>query len=1417
MPPPGKPNWIVVSPSRYPWEQEALDFIHEKFPTGENYLAWSNFEFIGDDGSINEVDLLVASPAGIFLTEIKSRPGSLTGDSMTWRWTTPEGKIRTNESPVLLANKKTKRLKNLLQRQKACKKEDNFYIQPLIFCSAPGLQCSLSPEGRTLVCLRDDDAKKRPGIRAALLRREGAGLKQFDRPAMNGPALRTFAQAMAQAGIRPRARRVGDFVLDRLVYESPTGIFQDWAAHHSSSEKSLRLVRIYLVSSQADKEDRRIVTEAARREIATLEKLNHPNILRALVPAESELGPGIVFDFQPDARRLDLYLQENADSLDVVARFQILRQIADAIRYAHEKRVLHRALSPQSIFVVPRKSGSPVIQIYNWQTGRRLPDGSFLGITNFSTSLHAGQLVGDPARAYLAPESGTADEEPREEVDVFSLGALAYFLFSGKAPASDLPQLIDKLQASPSRSLDIREALDGVAPSIAFLVENATRKGAFDRYSLEQFLDQLNVIEDEITTPDHELRDPRDAEKGSQLAHGFIVERRLGRGASAVALMVTRAGERWVLKLARDPNYNERLKQEFAVLKKLNFHHIAKTGDWFDFGSLSGFTIEPAGDETLAELLKQEGPLSLEFLQRFGEELIETIRYLDTEGVFHRDIKPENIGIRKAGKESRRLCLFDFSLAPVSPNDLNVGTTDYIDPFLPDRKSKRYDMPAELYSVAITLHQMATGLMPVWGDGKSHPRLGEEEAMTLRTEALAPALRGKFEKFFRRALQRDFKKRFDNPRDMLKAWTAIFEETTALPVTPPLTDKESSSESVSTPSPPLRAVLLATATPGTPLAVLGLSTRLLNVLERLEIHTVTEVLTFRFGRFEKFRGVGRKTQLEFFDLLRDLRERFPGIESGAAIVEEMMPSVLPPSAMGLDGIAFHVLITKGGKAGATEAAILNPFLGRSSDPSVNPFLWPSQTDLSAAANVTRQRIGQVVTGARKRWSKSPSLTHLRDALVEILTNAGGIMTQHELATAAIAARGCVAEEPERSRVVSTALRAAIEAEQAEDIPRIEEVRSAGRIYVTLHPELKGYAVALGRAADKLATLDPLPAPVPVLEELRSVPWPEDMDLPPLSDTRLLTLAVAAATSADLSNRGEIYPRGLDARRAITMSRNALFGDELTVAEVQRRITARFPAAAPLPDQPALDALLRELGFDLEWHATAAEGQGAWKPKHRQTVSILSSQTPPARTSTRRTAPPQAPTTDPDLVAASATERRLRHAAESGTYLILTAPPAHVESAAAEIASRFPVDVCDVDAILLDGLKREAHKLEVPWDTVLAADGAHHDSTDWRNLQHLVDLVLPDVENQLCASGKTNLLVHPGLLGRYDRMNLIAGWAANVGRPGGPRGLWVLAPEVGAFSLPTINRVPIPITNAAQHVPLSPAWVQNDHRGSTAGH
>ena len=172
-------NWITVAESSFPWERDALDFVRSQFPTHEPYRAWSNFEFIADDGSINEVDLLVFTPQGFFLIEIKSRLGRLRGDAGTWTWET-EGKLATVDNPLILANNKAKKLRSLLGRQKACKKKGKVpFLEALVFCSAPKLHCELQGTARYRVCLRDRDAigdkPARPGIMAAVKRRECAG------------------------------------------------------------------------------------------------------------------------------------------------------------------------------------------------------------------------------------------------------------------------------------------------------------------------------------------------------------------------------------------------------------------------------------------------------------------------------------------------------------------------------------------------------------------------------------------------------------------------------------------------------------------------------------------------------------------------------------------------------------------------------------------------------------------------------------------------------------------------------------------------------------------------------------------------------------------------------------------------------------------------------------------------------------------------------------------------------------------------------------------------------------------------------------------------------------------------------------------------------------------------------------------
>ncbi|MDX2039479.1 MAG: NERD domain-containing protein [Isosphaeraceae bacterium] len=237
-------KWISVAESNYPWEREALAFVRVGLPNHEPYRDWSNFEFIAEDGSINEVDLLVFGPMGFFLIEIKSRPGRLTGDAGTWFWE-HDGRVVTTDNPLLAANSKAKKLKSLLARRRAFKTEGPPpFIEALVFCSAPDLRFELTGTAAFSVCVRDQPSGTRPGIRRAITERACPGITHSPRGRHDRPMAKLLDKAMEEAGIRSsiRSRRVIDFDLRKVIGEGPG--YQDWAAAHASIPRRLRRVRL---------------------------------------------------------------------------------------------------------------------------------------------------------------------------------------------------------------------------------------------------------------------------------------------------------------------------------------------------------------------------------------------------------------------------------------------------------------------------------------------------------------------------------------------------------------------------------------------------------------------------------------------------------------------------------------------------------------------------------------------------------------------------------------------------------------------------------------------------------------------------------------------------------------------------------------------------------------------------------------------------------------------------------------------------------------------------------------------------------------------------------------------------------------------------------------------------------------------
>ena len=1397
-------QWQEVTPSRFPWEREALAFVRERLPDHEPFRAWTNFEFIADDGTVNEVDLLVLTPAGLFLVEIKSRPGTLDGDAGTWTWTDSDGRRVTTDNPRLLASRKARKLASLLRRQHAFGKVACPYIDELVFCSAAGLTSRLTGPAAARACFRDPEsgtpsptAPAVAGIIGALTERACPGLQPAGRT-LNREVSKAVSRALEQAGIRPSqsGRRVGDYQLEQLLYQCPKGTYQDWLATHATLKGEQRRIRIYTVGLHESQERRAQITRAAEREYRLLKALSHDGILRVSEFTQHELGPALLFSYDPKAVRLDLFLKQNGDSLNLAARLAIVRQIAEALRFAHGKGILHGGLSPQTILIRANEPAQPHVQIFSWQVGTRFLAQTTATTQRHTLTVHPEQLVEDASLLYLPPHLPETTED-ETGIDVFALGAITYHLLTGLPPAGSPQDLMQKLNAE--HGLNPAAAADGITPALQTLVQWSTDLRSPSRIdSAEDFLAQLARAEEHMSVPaETYVANPLDARGGELLAGGFKVIKKLGSGGTATVFLVEHKEAQVVLKLANKPDHNIRLEREFAVLRKLRHAQIVEAYELVSVGDLRGFTMEFAGEETLARRLHRDGALQPEFLQRFGEQLLDILKFLEEKGVYHRDIKPENIGV-VAGKKAVSLHLFDFSLASTPLDQTEAGTPRYRDPFLRGSTPRNYDNQAERFSAAVTLYEMATGTSLRWDDGGIDPAVLDNEA-PLHPELFPADLRPALQAFFARALRRAPAERFDNADLMLQSWRKAF-------ATPPV-QLGDTTLTVDT------QAAIAAATYETPLASLGLSTRAQSAMELLNLLTVLDFLRVPIIQFRRLRGVGSKTREEITRLSHDLHRRFPDpipaapatAGSAAKKAAALVPADAPPApdAFNIDALARAIIGATGHGRARAALNTVQVFLGLDDATRAALPVWPTQTQIARQLNCTRANIGLPIASARARWERLPCLTHVRTDLADLLPRLGGVQPVRELAAALLAVRGSnVEDETERARLALAVLRAAVEAERVREKPAFADYRADDRVLIASSDPLRTYGLDLANEAERIAGQDPLLSTARAVECLRAIVPPPDLPAS-LDDTGLLRLAARLSRTADLSARLELYPKGMGNLRTLRLAAGALAGSQtLTVEEIRCRVRDRYPAAQPLPDRPELDRLLRdEIGLDVGWDPTAANNAGAYRFRRVDALTLTGS------SAVHTLTPSTIPAGSTPEAESRRFERKLQTAATEGAFLVLTVDPRRLVAARRQLLSRFRLELRDMDAVAIAALKAQAAAKRINWEVLVRADQAEPGTRDGENLRALFKYCRGDLESALGASDRTLLVTNPGLLARYGQMNLLDWLRGRCAVTGSPlHGAWVLVPG-DAEAMPTLDGQPIPVLTSAQHAHIPSVWLE----------
>jgi serine/threonine protein kinase len=1375
-------RWIEGSASEFPHERQALAYLRNGLPNHDPYRSWSNVEFIDSNGRLNEVDAIVVTPKGLFLIEIKSWPGKLFGDSLTWR--TERGQ---KDNPYRLANAKAKRLKSLMDRNWPNKHKVPF-VEALVFLSDLSLDCRLHPDGRVHTFGRKDaieastNFKKLPDILDAVINPDSVGIRGS---AINSPTSKAVAAAFAKAGIRAsnKARKLGDYDLHEVLDEGSG--WQDLRATRAKHTAEWR-ARIYLTHRTTSADESASLTELAEREARVLDGVKHPGVTRPLgAPTAHEFGPALLFDRNAGEQRADLWVAEHlgaaepADRVDMADRVDLVAQLADAVRFAHGKGLTHGRLSPRSVLIWKGESGWE-LGVGHWYSSSREFD-------DHTTRLAMPDQVDQFADVlYLAPEIDAVENPDRVAMDSFGVGAIAHLLLTGNPIATSLAARAELFNRQTGADPKVFES--GVPDGLALAVTYCTEPLPGNRMALAELFAEariapapnLNVARIEV--------DPRSARPGDVLDGGAVVLTQLGKGSTAVALLVDWNGAREVFKVALDEDRAELIKQEHEALKTLNHERVV---NMIGLTEISGCTvlrlssasdIKPVGSGfkvfTLADRLREDGRPAPDVLARWGTDLLEAVAYLEGVGIAHRDIKPDNLGVRQYGSNRMpHLVLFDFSLTRLPADVITAGTLQYLDPFLGERVPQRWDSAAERYAAAITLFEMATGRRPLWGDGRSAPMLLPDTLPNIDPGLFDDELQAELAAFFKTALQRNPDDRFHTADEMRSAWRRVFSNptsTTSLDPDPPSAEE-------------IQAALIS-VTLETPAVSLPLSGLAKASLARLGINSAGDLATYPAMSMSNTSGIGSKVRHQLRDLGKALRQRFdsvdqPTAEIGVAVGGTALLKALVPES------ADHDL------ARAT--------LGlheRSTGP------WPPRSEALTILDLDKEAFAQGKVRLRRRWLDIPQLTLVRDRLILLLDEAGGIASGAELAEQVIGQLGFAAPRERRARASRAIVLAALEADRGLDRPKFS-FRMAGRALIVSghgddNDEAVDWASQLGAEADELCRQWPLAQPKAVIDQLRALtPAP---GIAPLSDARLVALAAAASNASAVSSRLELYPKGMEPERAIQAARAALLGrGTLGVTTVQSRVMGRFSQAADLPGRPKLDELLEPFGLVWNPPGTFDHPDGGYSIRSPEHI-----------TGTRSTAT-QHSTGLPAAVgddAMRAINDDLAAIKTAGGYRVLTVTRPDV----ADAESRLHDDgfvVISLEERMLVAMRKLCVDRKIDWSTtVLRTDAEGPDQQrNWNNLINMANEARGVVEAQLLSEKHPVVLTRLGLAARYGQLtDLLAHLAEATRVPSSGQSLTTLAVLVVSSdrtSRPKVEAQVVPLQPGHPHYALTTKWLK----------
>lgn len=212
-------------------------------------------------------------------------------------------------------------------------------------------------------------------------------------------------------------------------------------------------------------------SERFLREIQLAAGLQHPHILPVY---DSGAADGLLYYVMPYVEGESLQARIRRErQLPLEEAIQIVREVADALGFAHSRNVVHRDVKPANILL---QGGHAMVADFGIARAIEVAGGEQLTQT--------GIALGTPA--YMSPEQASADSRVDGRSDIYSLGCVLYEMLGGEPPhTGPSPQAILARQLSGEvRSL--RPLRTSVTPALDQVIRRALARAPADRYPTAQ-------------------------------------------------------------------------------------------------------------------------------------------------------------------------------------------------------------------------------------------------------------------------------------------------------------------------------------------------------------------------------------------------------------------------------------------------------------------------------------------------------------------------------------------------------------------------------------------------------------------------------------------------------------------------------------------------------------------------------------------------------------------------------------------------------------------------------------------------------------------------------------------------------------------------------------------------------------------